>query len=61
MSEKKLIDEKIIINNTFTRDYLFKSPSGAATAILKTQANGFTEWKNEKGTSLKEIEEDRVK
>ncbi len=40
----------------FTRDYLFSSPSAAASAVLARNANGRTEWKNGQGQTLHEIE-----
>lgn len=40
----------------FTRDYLFSSPSGAASAVLARNANGRTEWKDSQGRTLHQIE-----
>jgi hypothetical protein len=40
----------------FTRDYLFSSPSAAASAVLARNANGRTEWKDAQGRTLDEIE-----
>jgi hypothetical protein len=40
----------------FTRDYLFSSPSGAASAVLARNANGRTEWKDAQGRTLHQIE-----
>lgn len=36
----------------FTRDYLFTSPSMAAIAVLGRSANGWLEWKTDKGQTL---------
>jgi len=36
----------------FTKDYLFKSPSGAACAVMYRNANGWREWKTRGGQSL---------
>lgn len=36
----------------FTRDYLFRSPSGAATAVAGRNVNGWDEWKNARGQPL---------
>lgn len=58
---KKMRDEGIIVNNTFVRDYLFKSCSGAAVIVLGHNSNGRTEWKNSKGKSIKELEEEKMK
>ena len=40
----------------FNRDYLFSSPSAAASAVLARNANGRTEWKDGHGRTLHEIE-----
>lgn len=39
----------------FARDHLFKSPSGAATAVLGRNANGWITWKRTDGKSLSEV------
>jgi hypothetical protein len=56
----KLIEENVIVNKgehyEFTDDFIFSSPSAAASIILGRNANGLTEWKNKEGVSLKEIE-----
>jgi Domain of unknown function (DUF4357) len=44
-------------NLIFTRDHLFSSPSAAAGAVLGRSANGWIEWKDSAGHSLKENEE----
>lgn len=36
----------------FTRDYLFRSPSGAADAVAGRSTNGWDEWKNADGDPL---------
>jgi hypothetical protein len=41
----------------FAKDFEFSSPSAAASVIHGGQANGLTAWKNEKGVSLKELEQ----
>lgn len=38
----------------FTRDTLFKTPSGAADVVLFRSANGWTEWKTQAGIALNE-------
>jgi len=59
-SRQELIDTKSIIEEngklTFSNDYLFNSPSAAAAIVMGRSANGLTEWKNNKGTSLKDME-----
>lgn len=39
----------------FARDHLFKSPSGAAAAVLGRTANGWISWKRADGQTLSEI------
>lgn len=55
----KLIENKILVDKTgiliFNEDYLFNSPSSAATQILARHANGWTEWKNKAGKTLDEL------
>lgn len=39
----------------FTEDYVFSSPSAAASVVLARQANGWTEWKYKNGKTLDEV------
>ena len=39
----------------FVRDHLFKSPSGAAAAVLGRTANGWISWRRADGQSLSEV------
>lgn len=48
-----------IIDGVLTEDILFSSPSGAAAFVCGSSANGNSEWKNDKGMTLKEIESDK--
>lgn len=41
----------------FTQDYLFNSPSTAASVVLGRSENGRTAWKSAEGKSLKHIQE----
>lgn len=43
-------------NLVFIRDHLFSSPSAAAGVVLGRSANGWIEWKNLNGITLKENE-----
>jgi hypothetical protein len=47
--ETKLIDEGVLVNKgeylEFPDDYIFSSPSTAASIVLGRNANGLTEWK----------------
>ena len=57
---QQLIDKEIIKFNgdimEFPEDYIFSSPSTAATIVLGRNANGLTEWKLSSGMTLKEYE-----
>jgi len=57
---EKLINEGILAINgetlEFSDDYIFSSPSTAASIVLGRNANGLTEWKDKKGKTLKEFE-----
>ena len=57
---QKLIDEGVIVAKDdyyeFPDDYIFSSPSAAASLVLGRNANGLTEWKQKSGKSLKEFE-----
>ena len=49
----KLQSDSIIVNNEFTRDYSFPSPSAAAAIVLGRSANGKIEWNDKDGMPLK--------
>lgn len=44
----------------FTADHLFRTPSGAAIALLGRTANGWLEWKNEQGQTLDALKRQKV-
>ena len=56
-----LVARGVLVRNqdryVFTQDYTFDSPSGAAQVIQGRSANGRIDWKNDCGTTLKEIQE----
>ena len=52
-----LSDGTINSEFAFTKDYIFTSPSLAATIVMGRNANGRTEWKTADGTTIKQIEE----
>lgn len=55
----KLLTEKIIDKNfKFTKDYIFSSPSLAASIVMGRSANGRTEWKTFDHKSIKDFEEE---
>lgn len=51
---RKLIETGIIKDLKFTKDYLFSSPSTAASVVMGRTANGLSEWKKEDGSSLRD-------
>ena len=59
-ARKKLLDSGVLVDNNgrllFTRDHVFRSPSGAAAIVLGRSADGWIEWKNKDGKTLDEIE-----
>lgn len=56
-----LVERGVLIRNgdrfVFAQDYTFESPSGAAQVIQGRTANGRVDWKDESGTTLKELQE----
>ncbi|WP_294412493.1 GIY-YIG nuclease family protein [uncultured Ruminococcus sp.] len=52
-----LSDGTIDSTNTFTKDFIFTSPSLAAAVVMGRNANGRIEWKTSEGTTIKQIEE----
>lgn len=60
---QKLLDEGVLGNQNdeiiFMEDYIFGSPSTAASVLMGRNANGLTEWKNQRGVTLKEFEESK--
>lgn len=55
---RKLVEEGVLTvdgdNVIATRDYLFKSPSAASSAMLMASSNGWLDWKNKDGSTLSE-------
>jgi len=39
----------------FMEDYMFQSPSGAASVVSGAHSNGWIEWKNAEGKSMKDV------
>jgi roadblock/LC7 domain-containing protein len=58
-ARQRILDAKIIEmqNNVyvFVKDYLFPSPSQAASTVLGRSTNGWTMWKDSKGRTLDEL------
>jgi hypothetical protein len=42
-------------NTVFTRDTLFRTPSGASDVILYRSSSGWTEWKTQGGVKLNDV------
>ncbi len=58
---QKLIEDRVIIGNTFVEDYTFSSVSAAAAVILGRSAAGPVEWKDKNGVTFKERTEKPVR
>ncbi len=60
---QKLIDQGVIQKAhgklLFVKDHLFSSPSTAAAVVMGRNANGRIEWKDKKGKTFKEKEEEQ--
>lgn len=58
---RSLVDRGILVPEgpqyRLTQDYTFNSPSQAAAVMMGRNANGRIEWKDEKGRTLKELQE----
>lgn len=56
-----LIARGVVVMHTgiyrFTQDYVFSSPSIAATFVLGMSSNGRTKWRDAHGRTLKELQE----
>jgi hypothetical protein len=57
LREKGFIQKNEDGDEILNKDQMFQSPSGASSFILGGTSNGRTDWKTEKGETLKEIEE----
>lgn len=55
-----LVSDGVILDKgdyfEFTEDYIFSSPSSAATIVMGRNANGLVEWKLKDGMTLKDFE-----
>lgn len=52
---EKLIENGIIINEVFQKNYEFNSPSAASSVVLGRSSNGKSDWKNILGICLKDL------
>jgi len=61
LMRKLLVDEKILCESNeeleFKNDYLFNSPSQAASVVAGSSRNGRDAWKNRDGNSIKDLED----
>lgn len=59
---KRLVSDKILMEDKgryiFNDDFIFNSPSAAASQILGRNANGWIEWKSEGGITLSKLKRD---
>lgn len=51
---EKLIDDKIIVDYVFVKDYTFGSPTAAADVVLQSNVSGMEYWIDANGKKLKE-------
>ena len=51
----KLIDDGIIVDDRFTKDYEFTAPSAASAVVLGHNSNGNEDWKTDQGIKLKNL------
>ena len=49
-----------IVDGKLRKEYLFNSPSAAASFIMGGSVNGRAAWKNKEGIALKELEEREI-
>jgi hypothetical protein len=58
-NRETLINDGVVEENEeafiFTKDYLFNSPSQAASIVLGRSANGWTEWNDIEGNTLNKV------
>jgi len=56
---ERMIQDGILVEQDgsylFTEDYPFNSPSGAAAIVRARHSNGWIEWKNKAGQTMKEV------
>jgi hypothetical protein len=61
---RQLIEREVMVSDgdryIFTQDFRFGSPSTAAGVLVGASANGRVAWRNEKGVTLKELQQCRV-
>ena len=52
-----MVDDGIIVNDIFEKDYEFNAPSAASAVVLGRTSNGNVDWKDDSSTALKDINE----
>ena len=53
---ERLVSDGIIVDRTFTKDYLFSSYSAAASVIEGHNANGWLDWKDASGKTINDLQ-----
>lgn len=63
-ARSRLLKQGIVVTEgariRFTRDYLFKTPSGASDCVTGGTTNGWVVWKRTDGRTLQDVERDTV-
>jgi hypothetical protein len=54
LKREKLMNDSIVKDFAFTKDFLFSSPSTTAAVVMGRSANGLIEWKRKDGSTLKD-------
>jgi hypothetical protein len=57
---KECKNKNEIVDGRIIKNYLFNSPSYAASFVLGMKTNGRTDWKTERGIRLKDLEENEM-
>ena len=52
---QKLVEDQIIVDYKFIKDYEFKAPSAASSVVLGRPSNGKLEWKTKNGQVFDEF------
>ena len=53
---ERLIENQVIVDREFTKDYEFKAPSAASSVILGRASNGKDKWRTQKGVKFADVE-----
>lgn len=50
-----MVDDEIIVNDIFEKDYEFNAPIAMSVIILERTSNGNVDWKNSDRKTLRDI------